>query len=37
MPVYNLLKYSNNYSKIYRSFQQQYRDDLFLNNNNNNN
>ena len=33
MPMYNLIKYSNNYSKTSGSLWQYYRDEPFLNNN----
>ena len=31
MPMYNLIEYSNNYSKTSRSLWHYYRDELFLN------
>ena len=33
MPMYNLIEYSDNYSKTSRNLWQFYRDELFINNN----
>ena len=34
MPMYNLIEYSENYSKIFASLWKYYRDEPFLNNSN---